>query len=245
MMLLKVQKTSRFKCISFQSLKPTMSEQEVQMSDTNNVEAGDEEVIELDSDLLQFVGQILSDTQKSVSNHLKHLREIAVKFEGQPRSLVAHLEPFIDAVLLRFKKDANVERVIDFFVKIATYNDSGQEWIDTITTQLIEYCLSKENAKNKAVRFRVCDIIGKLLKNMAETYELEFCSLDFMSFFAFFLFSGFPSANHNAKSATPFAKRPNSDSPNYRMTLVFDMPSNAQRGFVAEIGDGIAETFNG
>ena len=146
------------------------------MADASNNDAYSEEIIELDSDLLEFVGKILNDTQKTVSNHLKHLRDIAVKFEGQPRTLVAHLEPYIDAVLLRFKKDNNVERVIDFFVKIATYNDSGQEWIDTITTQLIEYCLSKENAKNKAVRYRVCDIIGKLLKNMAETYELEFCS---------------------------------------------------------------------
>ena len=151
--------------------------------DTEN----EEEIIELDSDLLLFLGNILNDAQKSVSSHLKHLREIAKKFVDKPRLLVAHLAPFLDAIFLRFKKDSTVERIIDFFIKIATYNDNGQEWIDIITTQLIEYCLSKENSKNKAIRFRVCDIIGNLLKNMAETYELE------LSFFYLF----FPINNNN------------------------------------------------
>ena len=147
--------------------------QDININDAQDMELTEEIIEELDADLLEFVGKILNDAQKSVSNHLKHLREIANKFNGKPRALTAHLAPFIDAVFLRFKKDATVERIIDFFVKIATYNDNGQEWIDVVTTQLIEYCLSKENAKNKAVRYRACDIIGKLLKNMAETYELE------------------------------------------------------------------------
>eukprot|EP01084_Bolivina_argentea_P138577 243921_1 len=147
-----------------------MSDSEVINEDPASPE---EEIIELDSDLMEFLGNILNDAQKSVSNHLKYLREIATKFENKSRVLVCHLAPFLDAIFLRFKKDTTVERIIDFYVKIATYNDNGQEWIDTITTQLIEYCLSKENAKSKAVRYRVCDIIGTLLKNMAETYELD------------------------------------------------------------------------
>eukprot|EP01084_Bolivina_argentea_P308188 532832_1 len=143
------------------------SSEQVDTADTT------EEIVELDSELLLFLGKILEEAQKSVSNHLTSLREIATKFKDKPSLLVAHLAPFLDAIFLRFKKDNTVERVIDFFIKIATYSDNNQEWIDVITTQLIEYCLTKENSKKKAVRFRVCDIIGKLLKNMAETYELD------------------------------------------------------------------------
>ena len=161
-----------------------MSRIEVDINDEikNENEENDssEEVIVLQSDLLEFLGLALTDVQKSAANHLKHLREIAEKFKDRPSVLVAHIAPFLDAIFLRFKKDPYVERVIDFFIKIATYSDNGRDWIDTITTQLIEYCLSKENAKNKAVRFRACDIIGNLLKNMAETYELEYVSVSLL-----------------------------------------------------------------
>ena len=136
--------------------------------------------IKLRKDTLLFIGKILTEAQKSAGYHTKGCAKICKKFKDDSKNFVAHLTPFMDPILLRFKKDPIVERSIKFFIRLATYRDNGDEWIEVLTSEMIHYLLSKENSKNKAVRYRVCDTIGRILRDMDENYEIEF-SISFVS----------------------------------------------------------------
>ncbi|ETO23460.1 condensin complex component, non-smc subunit [Reticulomyxa filosa] len=157
--------------------------------------------IELDQELLEMIGKHFDACQRSFQAHNNAISSLTEHFRERPQELVDHIAPFVLCLLCFFlfvsdsetrtrrikkrvfdfesylskkkKKNTCVERVIAFVIGLAMFRDNGVEWKDVVVTGLLNYLIEKENAKNKAVRFRVCDIIAKLMKSLDEDYELE------------------------------------------------------------------------
>lgn len=132
-----------------------------------------DELVELKEEDLKFLGKILHNVQQSYKKHSEYCSKIGDRYKNNAKELLSHLEPFIDVILLEYKTSSSLDKVISFLISLVTYRENGIEWIDNITTGIIRYLLKKENSKNKAIRLRVCDIIGKILKDMDENYEID------------------------------------------------------------------------
>ncbi|ETO32197.1 condensin complex component, non-smc subunit [Reticulomyxa filosa] len=112
---------------------------------------------------------------RNIKNEIrKYISKSKLKKEGVIVRVFFNEKKQLDLVLLRFHKETPVERVVQFVISVATFQGNGGEWADMVIHELLGYLLTKENAKEKAVRFRVCDIMAKLLRPLSEDNELEF-----------------------------------------------------------------------
>lgn len=69
-----------------------------------------------------------------------------------------------------FKREAAVTRSIEFTVRFIIQADQASEGI---LNKFIDYLLGFHGAKDKAVRYRVCQIVGKILDALPEDVEID------------------------------------------------------------------------
>lgn len=69
-----------------------------------------------------------------------------------------------------FKREATVTRCIEFTVRFIIQADQANEGI---LNKFVDYLLGFHGAKDKAVRYRVCQIVGKILDSLPEDVEID------------------------------------------------------------------------
>eukprot|EP01084_Bolivina_argentea_P272988 464931_1 len=118
------------------------------------------------SDLKVFLANTLDKVLGiSVSQHQSYFVAITTKFNDNPKLLVHYLHHSLDVIL---SASVNLENVINFLVKLAT----KKEWMDIVAIGIIKRCLKDVRNRDKTVRFRVCDIVGRILDSCRFT-ELD------------------------------------------------------------------------
>jgi len=111
--------------------------------------------------------------QRGFTKHNTFANEIAEAFREDTVSLMEHLKPFLKILLQRFKREPPAERTVRFVVKIVTCRKLGNAWCEAMTTNLMTWLLQHWNARDKAIRFRVCEILGFLLNELDENFEID------------------------------------------------------------------------
>ncbi|XP_065763601.1 condensin complex subunit 3 [Muntiacus reevesi] len=87
---------------------------------------------------------------------------------------------YLKYAMVVYKREPAVERVIEFAAKFVTSfhqsdmeNDEEEEEDGGILNYLLTFLLKSHEANSNAVRFRVCQLINKLLGNMPENAQID------------------------------------------------------------------------
>ncbi|XP_028657605.1 condensin complex subunit 3 isoform X1 [Erpetoichthys calabaricus] len=122
--------------------------------------------------------------QKSHSNKAKLAAALKQKYTTLENKTTFHEEfvHYMKYAMIVYKREPAVESVIDFVAKFATSFEETQEDENSIEEEedenpflnyLFDFLLKSHNANSHAVRFRVCQLINKLLGNMSENAQID------------------------------------------------------------------------
>ena len=119
------------------------------------------------------VVQLFDECQKSFAVHKKCSAVMRQLKNGNEDAFREAFLVCLDRILLVFKRGATIERLVQFVIKFATNAEEEDGADDGFDVFLLEYLVGKANAKDKAVRFRVCQIIAGLLKGLGDDAEIS------------------------------------------------------------------------
>ena len=121
------------------------------------------------------VASIFHDAQLSLAKHRKCSDALhALRAKSSDRAAFDdEIFNCVACVLPHFKREASAERVVEFIVHFATKNggetDIDEEFVERLCLRLLKLAASRE----KAIRFRVVQLIGRILKSMDEEAEMS------------------------------------------------------------------------
>jgi condensin complex subunit 3 len=119
------------------------------------------------------VAQLFDECQKSFTVHKKCCAMMRrLKNDNEEEFRKAFLLCF-DRILVVFKRGPTIERLVQFVIKFATNAEEEDGADDGFDVFLLEYLVQRANAKDKAVRFRVCQITAGLLKGLGDDAEIS------------------------------------------------------------------------
>ncbi|KAM8939534.1 condensin complex subunit 3 [Pelodytes ibericus] len=120
--------------------------------------------------------------QKPHQNHAKLVSSLRVTYDELEDKTI-FLEEFIHYLkypLIVYRREPSVERVMDFIAKFVTsFHNSENEDEDETDEEnspvnfLFNFLLQSHTANSMAVRFRVCQLINKLLVNLPENAQID------------------------------------------------------------------------
>ncbi len=117
-----------------------------------------------------LLATIFDECQRTSSAHkkrIKSLNEVRLKHaDSFDKEFFLH----IDRILLIWKKEPSVERLCNFITSFVTSNEEG---VQGLAMALVKYLLDVADVKDKAVRFRVCQLISLIMTNLNEDAEIE------------------------------------------------------------------------
>ena len=142
------------------------------------------------------VRQIFNECQKTTSVHQKNsvvfrrlYREVrqpnaySPRLPTPPNLLVVLQNPekalhglheCLKAVLVQFKREPSTERCIRYVVRLATYGVEKDEvpLDDEFSMGLCEWLLKMSSSRDKAVRYRVCQLVESLMNALSDDAEI-------------------------------------------------------------------------
>ncbi|XP_063281840.1 condensin complex subunit 3, partial [Pelobates fuscus] len=121
-------------------------------------------------------------SQKPHQNHAKlvsYLRATYNKIEDKSIFLEEFIH-FLKYPLIVYRREPTVERVMDFVAKFVTSfhssdneNDEETDEENSPVNYLFNFLLQSHTANSMAVRFRVCQLVNKLLVNLPENAQID------------------------------------------------------------------------
>ncbi|XP_068133982.1 condensin complex subunit 3 [Hyperolius riggenbachi] len=121
-------------------------------------------------------------SQKPHQNLAKLVTALRVTYDKMEDKTI-FLEEFINLLkypLIVYRREPSVERVMDFVAKFVTsFHSSSEEEEDEMDEEnspvnfLFNFLLQSHTANSMAVRFRVCQLIYKLLVNLPENAQID------------------------------------------------------------------------
>ena len=109
--------------------------------------------------------------QKTAAAHPGEIQKLVKLQEKNPAAFAEAFVEQMHHVMLMFKKEKSAENVVNFIIKFATHNKehseggfSGSEFY----LFLLDYLLTFTNVKERAVRYRCCQLLQGLLQNLGE-----------------------------------------------------------------------------
>ncbi|XP_063777512.1 condensin complex subunit 3 [Pseudophryne corroboree] len=128
------------------------------------------------------IKEVFDLSQKPHQNHAKLVSALRVTYDKiEDKSIF--LEEFIHYLkypLIIYRREPAVERVMDFVAKfVASFHNSDSEEEDEMDEEnspvnyLFNFLLQSHTANSMAVRFRVCQLIYKLLVNLPENAQID------------------------------------------------------------------------
>ena len=120
---------------------------------------------------------IFHESQLSLAKHKRCCERLAALLAGSTiADFVESLFSSLSCVLTIFKREPAVERVLDFIVRFLTHGhefdaiaDKYEGLVNTVCLRLLCYA----SVADKAVRFRVTQIVSSTLNSMAEDAEVS------------------------------------------------------------------------
>ena len=137
------------------------------------------------------VGKLFDEVQRSRSSHSKCLllmRSLRARAKAEGSETLAawdaHFLRHVHPLLLVFKSEPAVERCIEFILRFAVDQDAvSEEHSDEdgedvsadaeFAVNLLASLIPLHNAKDKAVRLRVCQLVSGLLNGLGEDAEIS------------------------------------------------------------------------
>ncbi|CEO97424.1 hypothetical protein PBRA_000769 [Plasmodiophora brassicae] len=121
----------------------------------------------------QELATALTEVSKSFAAHGRWAKHLLDAFERSPKLFMTEFLPQIYRLLLIFKRCASVERVVQFVCRLAVEPTTNPRLNGKMAFVIVQKLLGFHSAKDKAVRFRVCQIIGVILSKMTDGTELS------------------------------------------------------------------------
>ncbi|XP_064083771.1 condensin complex subunit 3-like [Macrobrachium nipponense] len=134
--------------------------------------------------------QAFADCQRTTASHPKLLKQlVAMHNKSDLNTFVADFTNLLKKSLIHGDKQPAVERTLNFVAKFATMKkeesnnkenakkgdeeEDEEDEADIFLVRLIEFLLNSHEANSQAVRFRVCQLINKILNNMGEEAVID------------------------------------------------------------------------
>ena len=121
------------------------------------------------------IPSIFNDAQVSKAKHRKCVAAILTSRASCP-DLKAWDREFLSCVACVLpigKKEAAVDRVIDFVVQLATQHGGEADVEDAFVEMLVRWLLARCSNKEKAVRYRATQLVGGVFNGMHEDIEVS------------------------------------------------------------------------
>jgi condensin complex subunit 3 len=85
------------------------------------------------------------------------------------------LQACIKGILVQFKREPAVERCVKYVVRLTTHAGEGDEapLEDAFAMNLLEWLLNNSRAKDKAVRYRVCQLVQCIMNSLSDDAEIS------------------------------------------------------------------------
>ncbi|CAG9463449.1 unnamed protein product [Pedinophyceae sp. YPF-701] len=119
------------------------------------------------------VGEIFNQAQRSRVSHAKWAGALASKRAEDSEAFEETFFTCLQHVLLVFKKEPNVERVVRFVAEFAAAAGEGDEEASAFLGNLLERLVDYSDCSNKAVRYRSCQIIAETLQSLSEDADVS------------------------------------------------------------------------
>ncbi|XP_038070751.1 condensin complex subunit 3-like isoform X1 [Patiria miniata] len=140
------------------------------------------------------LSEVFEDCQKGIHNHAKLTTALRTTYDevlnSQPKlddKTAFHQEflGFFKHALIIFKREPAVERTLDFVAKFAASfaiveksadeaeEEPAESPADNFMVFLFSFLFQHHNARDRAVRFRVCQMINKLLVNLGDEAQID------------------------------------------------------------------------
>jgi condensin complex subunit 3 len=125
-----------------------------------------------DSVAVQVI-QALEESQRSFAGHRKCI--IRLK-QAQAIDAVAFrktLHASIDRALLIFRREPGVERMLGLVASLASFSNDKYQADSELGVELLQRLMPLTSARDKAVRFRACQLTARLLNSLGEDAEVS------------------------------------------------------------------------
>lgn len=115
--------------------------------------------------------QVFEQCQKSSAIHTTAAQKLHQLQKQHKMKFQNAFNTVCDRILVEFKREPVVERLVDFVVHFVTTSPLDGE--GSVLDYFISNLLQKAEAQSKAVRFRCMQIIARVMKNLNFEYNLE------------------------------------------------------------------------
>lgn len=122
---------------------------------------------------MNSIADVLNECQKTFAVHRKCIRALRKIQTQDPKKFIKDFVPYLNRILVVFKREPAVERVVQFLVNFATFSEENSKPNEAFATYIISYLLQYTDVKEKAVRFRSTQIVANLINSMSEESEIE------------------------------------------------------------------------
>ena len=125
-----------------------------------------------DSVAVQVI-QALEESQRSFAGHRKCI--IRLK-QAQAIDAVAFrntLNASIDRALLIFRREPSIERMLTLVASFAAFSNDKYQADSELGVEMLQRLMPLTYARDKAVRFRACQLTTKLLNSLGEDAEVS------------------------------------------------------------------------
>ncbi|PRP79977.1 hypothetical protein PROFUN_05953 [Planoprotostelium fungivorum] len=118
--------------------------------------------------------EILHQVQRTFACHRKAAVSLRAVQSQDPQKFQTILKRFLKPILVIFKREPSIERLISFIVSFATLQDeTGTEGTLQTCVWILEYALKCSASKEKSVRFRSTQIVAGIINGLAPDADLS------------------------------------------------------------------------
>jgi condensin complex subunit 3 len=107
--------------------------------------------------------QSLDECQRSFASHRKCVLRLKKVQSANPKEFKEAVTSAIDRALLVFKREPCVERLFQFITDFVSFSNETVHADTDLAVEFIRHLIPLSRARDKAVRFRACQLISKLL----------------------------------------------------------------------------------
>lgn len=119
------------------------------------------------------VADVFSKAQVSFGAHKKAAALLHRLRIASPDSFDDEFFACVACVLEVYKREPAAERIVEFVVEFATQSSEDEAFDEAFMQSLCMRLLRLAHAKDKAVRFRVAQLVCRMLNSMAEDAEVS------------------------------------------------------------------------
>ena len=117
--------------------------------------------------------QALDESQRSFAGHRKCIIRLKQAQAADAAGFRETLDACIDRALLVFRREPSVERMLALVAALVSFQNDKYATDSELAVHLLERMVPLTAARDKAVRFRACQLTAKLLNSLGEDAEVS------------------------------------------------------------------------